>query len=88
MTRIDEIIKLRKEGKLLREIGAIYNITRERVRQILNKQNIRGRVRPSVLVPKTCPTCGKVFMKYIVTYCGRKCFATARKAKNREMKKA
>lgn len=33
--RREEIRKLRKEGKTLEEIGRIYKISKERVRQIL-----------------------------------------------------
>jgi DNA-directed RNA polymerase sigma subunit (sigma70/sigma32) len=35
-TRRGEIWDLRKAGKTLQAIGDIYNLTRERVRQILN----------------------------------------------------
>jgi DNA-directed RNA polymerase sigma subunit (sigma70/sigma32) len=33
--RREEMMRMRKEGKTLREIGRKFNLTRERVRQIL-----------------------------------------------------
>jgi RNA polymerase sigma factor (sigma-70 family) len=36
-SRAKEFIQLRAEGFVLREIGAMYGITKERVRQVLNK---------------------------------------------------
>ena len=39
MNRTERIINLRKSGETLQEIGNIFNISRERVRQIIKKQS-------------------------------------------------
>lgn len=38
--RIKEMVRLRKEGKTLEFIGSIYHLTRERVRQLMNREGI------------------------------------------------
>ena len=38
MTRNEEIKQLRQSGKTLEEIGQQFNLTRERVRQIVDKK--------------------------------------------------
>lgn len=47
--RTNEIIQLRKEGKTLQSIGDRYNITRERVRQILKEFDIK---KPVIIIEK------------------------------------
>ncbi len=37
--RLDDINKLRSEGKTYQEIGNIYGISRQRVEQIINNRN-------------------------------------------------
>ncbi len=41
LDREKEMMDLRLQGKTLQEIGDIYNVTRERVRQILKRLNIQ-----------------------------------------------
>lgn len=44
--RNDEIVRLRRDGLTLREIGRIVKLSRERVRQVLNSRGISGRISP------------------------------------------
>jgi DNA-directed RNA polymerase sigma subunit (sigma70/sigma32) len=47
--RLAEIYKVRLEGKLLKEVGNIFNITGERVRCICNSEARRQKKRESSL---------------------------------------
>lgn len=77
IARRNEIVELRLQGKTLSEIGAIYNITRERVRQILmasGDPRVKSYRRPPIV--RTCMGCGKEFRpkNRHVKYCSLPCF--------------
>ena len=92
-TRVEGMRKLREEGKTLVEIGNIYGVTRERVRQVCE-----GIACPDLRMKRNCAECGKEFVhcthtprhgyrdggqaKYSsVKYCSRKCGQTSAKRK-------
>lgn len=65
--RINKMASLYKEGKTLEEVGAEFGLTRERVRQILEKAGIQRRVagertKPEEVEERTCPECGELFV--------------------------
>lgn len=41
-TQIDKMVELRLEGKTLQEIGDLYGLTRERIRQLLAGRGMTG----------------------------------------------
>jgi hypothetical protein len=57
MSRIDEMLALRYEGKSLQAIGDKYLLTRERIRQLLWKAGCTF-VRPRRVNPLCCRYCG------------------------------
>ncbi len=87
-TRNSEIIKLyRTNPTTLTEIGITYNLSRERVRQIIAREEGRQKLpkqrNPKYRGPKmkmldrTCPNCGKAFTTRAANptkYCSKKCF--------------
>lgn len=89
LKRRDEIAQLRRDGKTYREIGEVYGITRERVRQILVKHGDAsllgvdapfGRQRREASEKRrtvACATCGKEHVVHQVLpykhYCSRAC---------------
>ena len=89
-SRNKEIVFMRVEqNKSLQEIGDTFNITRERVRQILLKQSIKPfRYNLSKQITVNCSFCGKekqmkecLYLSHIKKhknfYCDSKCYATS-----------
>lgn len=76
-----EMFELRKSGKTLAEIGAHFSVTREYVRQCLNKHY------PDVIFPKhqaktrPCRYCGTSFHSYVknAEHCSRECWGLAKR---------
>ena len=86
--RKKDAIYLYRKGQLLREIGKKYNVTRERIRQILTEEND-----PTIMVDhkeakkemrkKYCLQCGKKFIPQNKNkkYCNLKCGDLAKRKK-------
>ncbi len=79
MDRTKEIIALRKSGLTLEKIGAKFNITKERVRQILFKTDTPKRFLKSL--EGICKKCGENFNYYPSqkikkrgVFCSRECW--------------
>lgn len=70
-----EIINLWGEGKTMREIGKLYNVTRQRVQQIVSKsktykdQKKREEARPPTHGIIKCKYCGKKVAKKLTQFC-------------------
>jgi len=78
--RIEEMVKMRKNGQTLDEIGTFFNITRERVRQILQKQCPDFVFPIRIVKSQTCNHCG---VSYVPSgpgsqFCNQKCMGVAR----------
>lgn len=80
--RAKQIIDMRKQGMSLRQIGDRFGITRERVRQIINK-NVGDSIRDAYWDTHrkifTCPACKtqkKVPVTWPKKFCSKKCLRT------------
>ena len=69
--RIKQMKLLRQEGKLLREIGALFNLSRERVRQLIGNTGLINKSTPLM-----CIVCKRPFYNWInlrQRVCGEEC---------------
>lgn len=79
--RTKDILELRfQQEKTLEEISKVFNITRERVRQILVKSvgSSGGFIHQSPKVPWTCKNCpngGECSPAYMKIFCSKKCLS-------------
>lgn len=75
--RYAEIVRLRREGKTLEEIGKLYAVTRERVRQICVKDDPEFTAADALVALKgpkpTCPVCGNEMRWSTKGTCSREC---------------
>ena len=77
--RYAEIVRLRREGKTLEEIGQMYGVTRERIRQICVKDDPEFTAADALVALKgpkpTCPVCGNEMRWSTKGTCSRECHA-------------
>lgn len=84
-SRTSEIINLSKSGLTLREIGNKFNLSHERIRQILKKNNLNISIgseeRKFTIHKYRCAWCGKIFYKkenvQNYEFCSKKCHREA-----------
>lgn len=78
--RLLEILALRKEGKMLKDIAKKYNISRQRVYQILKKEGLSS-FRKRNNYDLICKNCKKKFQSNIKSkkYCNLSCYNNYRK---------
>lgn len=84
VARIQEIVEMRKSGKTLDEVGKVFGITRERVRQIVRKHA------PDVVIggKKTTTECAVCGIHFIAKghrpgiFCSHNCWSAARQIKS------
>lgn len=72
-----QIVSLRKDGMVMRDIATQLSITYEKVKYVLRKENLS-----SVSYRRTCKSCGKQFTSKAshATFCSEKCRRTYNKA--------
>lgn len=81
--RVEKMLSLRLQKKTLEEIGKVFHISRERVRQLISKdpryQGVEQRIKPTLT--KKCKTCGsEYFTKNVLRkYCSINCVASKKK---------
>lgn len=83
--RVEEMVEMRKKGFTLDSIGAKFNLTRERVRQILQKEC------PDIILSRRAKTqgCAHCGLDYIAAgtgsrFCSHKCKGAAKTMFNRD----
>ena len=78
--RIEEIVTMRKRGDTLDQIGKHFGITRERARQILQRECPDFVFPVRVIKNKTCNHCGVTYVPTGPTqqFCNQKCMGSAR----------
>lgn len=75
VTRAQTMAKLLAEGKTLREIGIVHNITGERARQIMAKIGVHPVRKQRRIYNLICKKCGSIFKTYRIEqrFCDMAC---------------